>query len=263
MSIGGKIRFLLLVLGLSCIATALSLNNTITSKDLLIHEAKELQRNLSAKQRLILDILAKPEKIAELKKLAKNEKLSINFINNFRDKGINVLVYKNNVVEYWSSAKIVPSNISRYKEGTSFVKLSNGYYELTKKTINEYTIVFFISVKSQFNIQNQYLKGQISPELLERNSLELANFSDKNIAEIFNLQNEYLFAVKLSSAYTQNVYATIQIWLWIAGLFSICLFINSFSTWLVKKGFLFTATFVIGLFFTAFRISDLDRKSVV
>ncbi len=257
MSIGGKIRFLLLVLGLSCIATALSLNNSITSKDLLIHEAKELQRNLSAKQRLILDILAKPEKIAELKKLAKNEKLSINFINNFRDKGINVLVYKNNVVEYWSSAKIVPSNISRYKEGTSFVKLSNGYYELTKKTINEYTIVFFISVKSQFNIQNQYLKGQISPELLERNSLELANFSDKNIAEIFNLQNEYLFAVKLSSAYTQNVYATIQIWLWIAGLFSICLFINSFSTWLVKKGFLFTATFVIGLFFTAFRISDL------
>ena len=257
MSIGGKIRFLLLVLGLSCIATALSLNNSITSKDLLIHEAKELQRNLSAKQRLILDILAKPEKIAELKKLAKNEKLSINFINNFRDKGINVLVYKNNVVEYWSSAKIVPSNISRYKEGTSFVKLSNGYYELTKKTINEYTIVFFISVKSQFNIQNQYLKGQISPELLERNSLELANFSDKNIAEIFNLQNEYLFAVKLSSAYTQNVYATIQIWLWITGLFSICLFINSFSTWLVKKGFLFTATFVIGLFFTAFRISDL------
>ncbi len=257
MSIGGKIRFLLLILGFSCIATALSLNNTITSKDLLIHEAKELQRNLSVKERLILDILAKPEQIAEMKRFAKNEKLAINFINNYRDKGINVLVYKNNIVQYWSSAKIVPSNIARYKEGTSFVKLSNGYYELIKKTINEYTIVFFINVKSQFNIQNQYLKGQISPELLPRNSLDLANFSDKNIAEIFNLQKQYVFAVKLSSAYTKNVYATTQIWLWIVGLFSICLFINSFSAWLVKKGYLFTATFVIGLFFTAFRISDL------
>lgn len=257
MSIGGKIRFLLLLLGISCIATALSLNNSITSKDLLLHEAKELQKNLAVKEQLVQNLSASAKKIADLTSFYKKEKLALNFINDYRDKAINVLVYRNNTLQFWSTAKISLSNLDRYKEGTSFVQLSNGYYELIKKTVNEHTIVFLINIKSQFNIQNQYLKSQISPELLDRNSLDLAEFTDKNSTEIFSLQKEYLFSVKLSNEYSKNVYATIQIWLWIVGLFSICLFINSFSSLLVKKGFLLTATFVISLFFLAFRISDL------
>ncbi len=257
MSIGGKIRFLLLLLGISCIATALSLNNSITSKDLLLHEAKELQQNLNIRERIVQDLLANPNKIANLKSLYKNEKLALAFINDYRDKAINVLVYRNNALQYWSTSKVSLPNLGLYKEGTSFVQLSNGYYELIKKKINSYTIVLLISVKSQFNIQNQYLKGGISPELLNRNSLDLAGFTDKKSTEIFSLQKEYLFSVKLSNEYSKNVYATIQIWLWIVGLFSICLFINSFSSWLVKKEFLLTGTFVISLFFVAFRLSDL------
>ena len=80
MSIGGKIRFLLLLLGISCIATALSLNNSITSTDLLLHEAKELQKNLAVREQLIQDILSNPQKIEELKKIYKDEKLEINFM---------------------------------------------------------------------------------------------------------------------------------------------------------------------------------------
>lgn len=257
MSIGGKIRFLLLLLGISCIATALSLHNSISSKDLLLHEAKDLQQNLAVREKLVQNFLTNPKKIAELTSFYKKEKLALDFINVYRDYAINVLVFRKNTLQFWSTSKISLSNLDRYKEGTSFVKLSNGYYELIKKTVNEHTIVFLIHVKEQFNIQNQYLKSQISPELLDRNSLDLAEFTDKNSTEIFNLQNEYLFSVKLSNEYSKNVYATIQIWLWIIGLFSICLFINSLSSLLVKKGFLLTATFVISLFFVVFRISDL------
>ena len=180
MSIGGKIRFLLLLLGISCIATALSLNNSITSTDLLLHEAKELQKNLAVREQLIQDILSNPQKIEELKRTYKDENLAINFIKNYREKGINILVYKNNTLQYWSTAKLTPSLLNRYKEGTSFVQLSNGYYELTKKTIGLYTFVFLINVKEQFNIQNQYLKGQISPLLLSSNTLDLASFTDKS-----------------------------------------------------------------------------------
>lgn len=257
MKIGGKIRFLLLLLGFSCIATALSLNNSITSKDLLLHEAKELQENLNIKERLVQSLISNPKKIDEILQFHRKEKLALAFINNYRDKGINVLVYRNNALQFWSTAKISLSNLDRYKEGTSFVQLSNGYYELIKKTINQYNIVFLINVKAKFNIQNQYLKSQISPELFARNSLDLAGFTDKNSTEIFSLQKEYLFAVKLSNEYSKNVYATIQVWLWVIGLFSICLFINSYCSWLVKKGYLIAATLVISLFFVAFRLSDL------
>ena len=140
MKIGGKIRFLLLLLGFSCIATALSLNNSITSKDLLLHEAKELQENLNIKERLVQSLISNPKKIDEILQFHRKEKLALAFINNYRDKGINVLVYRNNALQFWSTAKISLSNLDRYKEGTSFVQLSNGYYELIKKTINEASI---------------------------------------------------------------------------------------------------------------------------
>ena len=258
MSIGGKIRFLLLLLGICCIATALSLNNAITKKDLLLHEAADLQKNLTAKERIVQSFTSNAEQLNLLKTFYKDEKLAMDFISAYRTNGINVLVYKDGVLQFWSSSKAFPSNINRLKEGTSFTQLANGYYEVIKKTSNNYTFVFLIIVKTQFIIENQYLKNGIVPELFQRNSLDLATFTDKNITEIFSIQKEYLFPVKLSEAYSKNIYATVQIWLWILGLFSFCLLVNSYATYLARKGFVATATFIVAIFFIAFRVTDLQ-----
>lgn len=258
MSIGGKIRFLLLLLGICCIATALSLDNSITQKDLLIHEASELQQNLATKERVVQNFLSNPAKLNELKQLYKDEKLALDFIKTYRDNGINLLVYKNTELQFWSSVKALPSNTFRLKEGTSFSQQPNGWYELIKKTEGDYTFLFLITVKTQFSIENQYLKNQIAPELFPRSSLDLASFTDKDITEIFNIQKEYLFPVKLSHEYSKNIYATIQIWLWIVGLFSICLFVNSYCSWLVNKGLAVAGTFMLAIFFFAFRLTDLQ-----
>ena len=67
MSIAGKIRFLLLILGACCIGTALSLKNTISKKDLLTHEAAELQENLHQKENIVNDFLSDPQKIEQAK----------------------------------------------------------------------------------------------------------------------------------------------------------------------------------------------------
>lgn len=258
MSIGGKIRFLLLLLGICCIATALSLNNSITNKDLLVHEAKELQENLAAKEQIVQNWLTNSKKIDELKQLHKDERLALKFINTYRDNGINLLIFKNSSLQFWSSVKTFPQNIEKLKEGTSFKQLSNGWYEIVKKTINNYTFVFLISVKAEFSIENQYLKNQISQDLFSRNTIDLAAFSDKEIIDIFSIHKEYLFPVKLSNLNTKNIYTLIQIWLWIIGLFSICLFVNSYCSWLVNKGLVLTATLVIAVFFVTFRLTDLQ-----
>ena len=258
MSIGGKIRFLLLLLGICCIITALSLNNSITKKDLLLHEAAVLQQNLAAKERVVQGYLNNPAKINELKQLYKDDKLAINFINTNRVNGINVLVYKDGDLQFWSSIKSFPTNVNRLKEGTSFTQLLNGWYELVKKTSDNYTFVFLIAVKTQFSIENQYLKNQIVPELFPRNSLDLATFTDREITEIFSIHKEYLFPVKLSEEYSKNIYASIQVWLWVIGLFSICLFINYYCSWLAKRGLVVSATLVLSVFFIAFRLSDLQ-----
>lgn len=258
MGIGGKIRFLLLLLGICCIATALSLDNSITKKDLLIYEASELQQNLVSKERVVQSFLSNPAKLKELKQLYKDEQLALSFIKTYRDNGINLLVYKNTELQFWSSIKALPSNTFRLKEGSSFSQQPNGWYELIKKTDGEYTFLFLITVKSQFSIENQYLKNQIAPELFPRSSLDLASFTDKEITEIFNIQKEYLFPVKLSQEYAKNIYALIQIWLWIIGLFSVCLFVNSYCSWLVNKGQAVAGTFVLCIFFFAFRLTDLQ-----
>ena len=258
MSIGGKIRFLLLLLGICCIATALSLNNSVTKKDLLMHEASELQQNLASKERVVQNYLSNPNKLAEVKQFYKDENLALSFIKTYRDNGINLLVYKQKELQFWSSVKAIPANTFRLKEGSSFSQQPNGWYELIKKTDGDYTFLFLISVKTEFGIENQYLKNQIVPELFPRNSLDLASFTDKDITEIFNIQKEYLFPVKLSQEYSKNIYASIQIWLWIVGLFSICLFVNSYCAWLVNKGLAVAGTFVLCIFFFAFRITDLQ-----
>lgn len=258
MSIGGKIRFLLLVLGICCIATALSLNNSITQKDLLIHEAENLQQNLTVKEQIVQNFLSNPNKLNDLKTFGKNEKAALDFISTYRENGINLLIYENGVMKFWSSSKAFPQNIIRLKEGTSFQQLSNGYYELIKKTSGNYIFIFLINVKTQFSIENQYLKNRIAPELFINNSLDLAAFTDKDIKEIFSINKEYLFAVKLSEEYSKNIYATVQLWLWIVGLFSICLFVNSYCMWLARRGFLVAGTLIIGVFFLAFRLSDLQ-----
>lgn len=258
MTIGGKIRFLLLILGICCIFTALSLNNSITQKDLLIHEATDLQEGLHAKERIVDSYLSDPSKIELLKRFYKDEKLAQKFIDDYRSSGINLLVYKDNRVQFWSSLRGFPSNISRFKEGSSFTPLPSGWYELIKKTSGDYTIVFLITVKMQYSIENQYLKKGIAPELFPRESLDIATFMDKEIVDILTIRKEYLFPVKLTPESIKNVYVTAKLWLWLVGLFCICLFVSSYCTWLVKRGFAVSGTLILIMFFVAIRLSDLQ-----
>ena len=257
MSIGGKIRFLLLIFGICCIITALSLNHAITRTDLLTHEANELQENLTEKERIVQNFLANPIEINKIKSFYKDGDGALKFIDTYRSQGINLLVFKKNTLQFWSSSKILPA-LSKVKEGTSFYQARNGQYELIRKTEGEYTFLFFIALKTQFLIENQYLKNEISPELFANRSLDIAGFTDKETRNIFSINKDYLFQVKLKDSYTGGIYTNIQLWLWIIGLLAICLFVNSFCTWLVNNGAVVPGIAILTVFFCAVRLSDLQ-----
>ena len=258
MSIGGKIRFLLFLMGICCLATAMSLNNAVTKQDLLLREARKLQENLAAKEQIVQGFLNTSVQQAKLKSLAKGTKQALNFLAIYPDQGINLLVFQNNSLVFWSAATVFPIDVNTIKEGSSFRQLPNGWYELIKKTTSTHIFVFLIEIKKQFAIENQYLKNQISPTLFSEQTLALAAFSDKNIVDIFNTDKQFLFAVKLSPSLSDKTYASTQIWLWLIGLFGICLFVNSYCSMLAKKGFISSATFLLAIFFIALRLSDLN-----
>ena len=257
MNTGLKIRLLMLLLGICCFITAISLRNSITKKDLLLHEANELQNNLLARERIINDYLTIPQRIEELKKFSVDEELANNFIANYRASGINLLVYRNQRLDYWSSYKAFPPNIAKLKEGISFALLSNGYYEMVKKTVGDYVFVFMVTVKTQYAIENQYLKNEIWPELFDKKTLEIAAFTDKETTEIFSLNKEYLFTVKLSNNYSHNIYNTLQFWLWVAGMVFVSLFVNACALWLVRREKAWWGTLLITGYFFLLRFTDL------
>jgi two-component system nitrogen regulation sensor histidine kinase NtrY len=258
MSIGAKIRFLLLILGICCIATAVSLKHSVTREDLLKHEAEILQKNLTAHEKQVQEFLSNPAQVESAKHYDKDDALSLNFINTIREEGINILVYYNKELTFWSSYKAFPADISSLKEGTTFVQLQNGWYEAIKKNSGMYTIVFLLDVKTQYSIQNKYLQNRISPKLSSNNALTLATYTDNDAYGITDLSGKLLFEVKLLPGYKSSVYSTVEIWLWVIGLFSLCLSFNAYCSLLVKKGHLLLSTGLILLFFLIFRLTDLE-----
>ncbi|WP_461788602.1 sensor histidine kinase [Pedobacter sp.] len=247
----------MLLLGLCCIVTAISLRKSITKNSLLQHEANQLQENLLAKERVAYEYFGNPAKLEQLKRLSVDEELSNIFINTYRTGGINVLVYRNLHLEYWSSYKAFPTNVSKLKEGSSLVLLANGYYDLIKKTVGNYTFVFIIAVKSKYAIENQYLRNEIWPGLFNKKTLEIASFNDKETTEIFSLNKDYLFTVKLSNTYDDNIYTHLQLCLWILGVVFISLFVNSCGLWLAKKGKPMVGTMLVAVYFFIVRFTDL------
>ncbi|MBB5437322.1 signal transduction histidine kinase [Pedobacter sp. AK017] len=258
MSIRGKIRFLLLILGACCIVTALSLKHSITKKELLAYEARQLQEKLEAKERIVYDFLSDDKQVENAKRYDQDENHGLNFIKTYRSQGINILVYKEGNLKFWSSFRAFPSNLQGIKEGTSVVTLRNGVYEIIKKTSENYSIIFLIDIKSQFDIQNQYLENIISRHLCPSSSLTLATYADREVYGIRNIKGEPLFEVKLKQGYSKSIYATIEVWLWVIGIFSFCLFFNSLSAWLVRAGRPIAGTLLLILFFVAIRVTDLE-----
>lgn len=258
MSIRGKIRFLLLVLGACCIITALSLRHSITKKELLRYDARQLQENLLVKEQTIYDFLSDSLQVEKAKKFGQDMNSASDFIKTYSDKGINLLVYKDNELKFWSSFNAFPSDPRSVKEGSSFVGLHNRSYELIKKTSAGYTLIFLIEVKSSFDIQNHFLENTISKYLSPSNSLSLASFTDAEVYSIKNIKGEPLFEVKLKQGYSKSIYGTIEVWLWVIGLFSFCLFFNSLCAWLARRGNLMAGTLLLVLFFFGIRVTDLE-----
>ncbi|WP_442589472.1 ATP-binding protein [Pedobacter sp. AW31-3R] len=258
MNLGGKIRFLLLILGVCCIVTAISLKHSITKKDLLKYEAGQLQKNLAEAENKVYDFLSDPGQVQKASQFHLNQGAALTFINNYRTKGINLLVYEQSELKFWSSYKAVPLDMESIREGSSFVQFPNGWYEVIKRTRDNYTLIFLIDVKRQYSIQNRYLKNGIDKKLSSTNSLDIASFIDEDIYGINNHEGKLLFEVKLKADYTQSIYATVQIWLWVIGLFSFSLFVNSLCAWLVKQDRLWLSTLLLISFFAAIRLTDLE-----
>ena len=259
LSFGVKIRFLLLVLGCCLIATSISLSRFTTKTDLLERDAQEVQLNLSLKEKDVAAFLSNKEEVNKAKQLHKNPKDAIDFLNVYRKlKGINLLTFQKNQLKFWSTYRVAEINPRSIREGSSVLFFSNGWYEVIKSTQGDFNLVFLIAIQSQYPFkETQYFKNDLDPLLSNSKLLTLAAFTDKDVYSIKSIDNKFLFGLKIKPGYAEDYYSVTQLWLFIGGLLSICMFFNSLSSFIARKGHIAWATLLLFAFFLSFRLSDL------
>ncbi|MGM9476685.1 ATP-binding protein [Pedobacter sp. GSP4] len=259
MSFGVKIRFLLLVLGCCLIATSISLSRFTTKRELLDQDARQIQENLWQKEKLVENFLSDKQLVARAKRFHLDPKTAIDFIQTYRkNSGINLLTYENNQLKFWSTYKVSEIDPTTIKEGSSVLFFYNGWYEVIKSKQGTFDLIFMISIQSQYPFkETEYFKNEIDPLLSNSKILTFASFTDKDVYTIKSIDNKFLFGLKVKPGYVDTYYSSTQLWFFIAGMLCICMFFNSLSSLIARRGHIAAGTFLLLFFFLTFRLTDL------
>lgn len=254
----GKIRLLLALLCVSLFFTAVIVQKTYTPVSNLEQTAKTLEKNLQKKENDVNEVLKNPEKLNQLKTLADNPGLALSYIQNFTtEKSIWFITLKNNQLNFWSGIKIIPDHLELIKNGTSFLKLENGYYDVIRSGNTQFSAIFFIPVKLNYRFQNQYLQNTFAADLLNDNSIEIADFTDKSIYDIHSINNEYLFSVKGKQGLVNHNYFYFELTVWLLTLFAFCILLYNIGNYIVEKGYPFLSLLMLAIFVVGIRFLNL------
>ncbi|WP_158557115.1 ATP-binding protein [Mucilaginibacter conchicola] len=230
----------------SLLFTALAIESTYTPANNLVQTARLLENNLHKKETLVYNFLTSKQAFEEIKNLRNTPKKGLNFIQDYTMKrGIWALVYKNGKLNFWSGAKVIPPKaVQRIKEGCSFIKQPNGYYEAIRKTDGETVVIFFIPVRNSYPFGNEYLRNVFAKDLTTDQNVEIADFTDKEVYAVHDVNGVYLFSLKLTKGVNHRFF-NLVVGFWVLAIISLCILIQNITQYLARKwvyaSFLFLA----------------------
>ena len=271
MSYPAKIRLMLALLTATLLLTAIIAQKTYTPLDNLHQTAKVLKDNLHRKENIVYATLNNKAGFDRLKTLSTNDADALDLIDKFTTNNrIWFITLKNNRLDFWSGVKIIPGDTTVIREGASFIKEANGYYEAIKKSHGDFSAIFFIPVKANYFFQNQYLQNTFADDLLTEDNIELADFSGKSTYPVYSSTHTYLFALKLKTASVSPRLFYFELTFWLLTLITLCVLVQNICNYLVRKGQVvaslgFLASFIIILRFINLHYShpDLTNKLAI
>lgn len=243
---------MLALLGASLLLTSIIVRSTYTRAVNLTQTARILENGLHQKEEFINKALNAPDGLERFKAIANNYEDGLNCIHEFTDeRNILVITYKDNRVQYWSDIGMIPPGANYAKEGYSFHRWDNGYYEAVKKSDGNFAVMFLIPVKTNYAVQNQYLQNTFAPDLLKDSNIDIADFTDKDAVPIQSITKVNLFWVKVKSNELNYRFFYFELVLWLITLLVICVLVQNICSYLVNKGhlflsFIFLAGFILG-----------------
>ena len=201
---------------------------------------KEIQRNIDKNQTKVRIFFKDSSLINSIATQKYNEEqLNLQVEKDYYIFFYRVSAFNEPVPVFWNTQVVAPDqSIVNAKDGTSFEKLSNGWYVVNKKSFQNnngllYSIVCLIPVKWNYYIENQYLHNSfVAVENIE-------NVYDISLAPtpfaIKNVDNKPLFYLQQTNANPEihdNIFA---LWLRILGAVLILFFIHKLANYYVKE----------------------------
>ncbi|MBL4678859.1 MAG: hypothetical protein JKY70_22105 [Mucilaginibacter sp.] len=247
MSTAAKIRVLLALLFASLLFTALAVESTYTPANNLVQTARLLQNNLQKKETLVYSLINNKQAFEEIKNLRNTPKKGIDFIQDYTmGKSIWLLVYKKGKLNFWSGVKVIPPRaLQRIKEGCSFIKQPNAYYEAIRKTDGETVVIFFIPVKNNYPFGNEYLSNVFYKDLTTDRNIEIADITDKEVFGVHNVNGAYLFSLKLTKGVNHRFF-NLVVGFWILAIITLCILIQNITQYLARKWVYASLLFLAG-----------------
>lgn len=249
------------MLALFCAAlffTATIVQKTYTPANSLGQTAKTLQNNLHVKEGYVNAVLNNKNAFAKLKSLTTDPHAALDMVQHFTtEKSIWFITLTNNHLSFWSGIKVIPPYPQLLKDGYSFRKEANGYYEEIKKTDGDFSVIFFIPVRLNYAFQNQYLQNKFSPDLLKYDNIELADFTDKAVYPVHSVTGMYLFSVKIKPGEVNHEFFYYELSIWLLTLIAVCVLMQTICDYVADKGYLMLSFLMLAVFIVLVRFLNL------
>jgi signal transduction histidine kinase len=254
----GKIRLLLALLVVTLLATAIIVQKTYTPVNSLVQSARTLEDNLHKREIYVNQQLNDPARFKKFATLRTNEKDALEAIQEYTtDHNLWFLVLTDNRLSFWSGIKVLPDSADMIKEGHSFIKRPNGYYETIRRTEGSTSVIFFIPIKANYAFENRYLKNRFAKELLDEDNIDIADFTDINVYEVHSSNNDYLFSVRLKPNVNDNRFAWYEFSFWLLSILSLCVLVHNLLKYAAAKGYVIASILLLALFIVSLRFVNL------
>lgn len=253
-----KIRLLLFLLILGFAGTALTIRFTYQEQEILQIDGKKVQDNLHKKEALVREFLNAGTNFEDLANISENGDLKTYVINDLaNENGIYVYTYANSDLIFWGSEQIVPRSDAGIVEGSSIITWKNGWYQAYKKSSSGFSVVCLIPIKSNYTIVNRFLKNDFSKDLIETPNLEVANYNDRSVFNLRNIDGEYLLSLKLRDTKFNTFYSVLELVMWIFAGLTATILVNVLCFSLAKRGWVKLSILFFAVFLGVFRYLDL------
>jgi signal transduction histidine kinase len=238
--------------------TAIVIQKTYTPVINLDQTAETLEDNLHKKEKYVNDFLNNENSFVELKNLRNNSQSALALIRNLTtENSIWFITSTNDSLSFWSGVKVISEHPAFIREGFSFIKEPNGYYEAIKKSAGTFSAIFFIPVKINYAFQNQYLQNTFAPDLLKDNNIEIADFTDTNVYDVHSINNTYLFSVKLKPGEVNHRFFYYELTFWMLALICLCILIHIVCDYIAEKGYILMSLIFLAAFIVFLRFINL------